>query len=74
MTVKPTDYVVRLIELKAKDGFLLEAKLDARRVARNYTAALRALGQFGSEPDAAETAERYRLLIARLQAIEDLES
>ena len=72
MTVKPTDHVVRLIELKAKDGFVLEAKLDGRRVAKQYEAALRSLGQFGGDPDAVETAERYRRLLGRLRAIEDM--
>jgi hypothetical protein len=73
MTVKPTDHVVRMIELKAKDGNVLEAKLDAKRVRREYEGAARSLGQFGADIDAVQVAERYRQLISRLRVIEELE-
>lgn len=72
MTVKPTDNVVRMIELKARDD-LLEAKLEARRVRREYVAALRSLSQFDADPDAVEVADTYRQLIIRLEAIEKLD-
>jgi hypothetical protein len=61
-----------MIELKAKDGAVLEAKLDARRLRREYEGAARSLGQFGKDADAVQVAEQYRLLIARLKAIEEL--
>jgi len=73
MTLKPTDHVVRMVELKARDGAVLEAKLDARRILREYESAMRSLGQFGADADAIQVAERYRQLIARLKVIEGLE-
>lgn len=70
MTVKPSDNVVRLIELRAQDGAVLEARLDARRVREEYVAAVSSLEHFGADADAVGTAESYRQLIARLDAVD----